>query len=114
MSFTCLNTEPNTSRHKAKNYRGGDCQQPVKVSRAPSRHLCSQRELFRLISQPTQDLLKFLHFRIWLTCFVPQVVVVHFASSIASFSRRSFIPRCKFTRTDAGVRPVRAAISGPV
>src|SRR6266540_6055175 len=37
-------------------------------------------------------------------------VVVH----RSSFSRSSFMPRCRFTRTDAGVSPVRSAISGPV
>ena len=31
----------------------------------------------------------------------------------SSFSRSIFMPRCRFTRTDPGVRPVRSAISGP-
>ena len=31
-----------------------------------------------------------------------------------SFSRSSFIPRCRFTRTDAGVSPDRSAISAPL
>src|SRR6267142_1278356 len=31
-----------------------------------------------------------------------------------SFSRSICIPRCKFTRTDPAVSPVRSAISGPV
>ena len=49
---------------------------------------------------------------------VPQIVVVHgvhgIHASAPSRSRSCFMPRWRFTRTDAGVRPVRAAISGPV
>ena len=36
------------------------------------------------------------------------------ASIRARFSRSICIPRCKFTRTDPAVSPVRSAISGPV
>ena len=35
-------------------------------------------------------------------------------ASPCSRARSNFMPRCRFTRTDAGVSPVRSAISGPV
>ena len=54
-----------------------------------------------------------LHFGVRLPRAIPKIVVTHEASLPSNFSLRSFIPRCRFTRTDAGVSPVRSAISGP-
>ena len=46
---------------------------------------------------------------------VPEIAVVHRAPRCASSASRSrFMPRWRLTRTDAGVRPVRSAISCPV
>ena len=58
--------------------------------------------------QRRQQLLQPLDLRIGRSRTVPQVVFSH------SNSRNIFIPRQRFTRTDSGVSPVRAAISGPV
>src|SRR5207237_9942174 len=49
-----------------------------------------------------------------LSCSLPEIVVAHVLTLISSRSRKSFIPRCRFTRTESGVRPTRAAISGPL
>ena len=52
------------------------------------------------------------NFRVRLSRAVPEILIVH--TLIPNFSRSSFIPRCRLTRTESGVRPVRSAISGPV
>src|SRR5829696_6004973 len=81
-----------------------------------SRHRDIVRELQRLglITQATQNLFQLLYLRIGLTSLVPQIIFFHKPSINPSRSRSCFMPRCRLTRTDAAVRPVRAAISGPV
>src|SRR5262249_37867941 len=67
--------------------------------------------------EPSEEVLEPADLRIRRTAAVPQVVVVvlaHPDPPWAILSRRSFIPRCRLTRTDPWVIPVREAISGPV
>ncbi len=68
----------------------------------------SQRRRGRRLCEDAQSALEPLDVRIRIAALVPEVV------GHVSFSRSSFIPRCRFTRTDAAVSPVRSAISAPV
>ena len=61
-----------------------------------------------------KDIEKARHLGIRLAGAVPQIVALGCAAHDFSFSRSNFMPRCRFTRTEAGVSPVCTAISGPV
>ena len=63
------------------------------------------------VAQRREGAFQARYFEVRRTVTVPQIIVVHFASSN---SRNIFIPRHRLTRTESCVRPVCAAISGPV
>ena len=66
-----------------------------------------ERRRRRGLREDVQGPLDPLDLRVAAPC-VPEVV------AHVSFSRSSFMPRCRLTRTDPGVSPVRSAISSPV
>ena len=84
---------------------------------APRRRAGRQQERRVLVAIRLEQRLEADDLRIGLAGAVPQVVVVRRARRVVrhrfSFSRSIFMPRCRFTRTEPGVRPVRSAISGP-
>src|ERR1700720_1819085 len=115
MRLSCLlatKREPQSRGDDHHRDRGGN-RQRWKEHPSPSQ-LRGNRELPRLVTQRAENFFEPLNLRIGFSRSVPQVVVVHKRSLMPSFSRKSFMPRCKLTLTDAAVRPVRKAISGPV
>ena len=105
---------PGTGDHQYDGSRGGE-QQSVPPAARALRVRFGEVWKWRHGPQPAQQLLETLNVGIGRPRSVPQVIVVHgCAGSTPSCSRSIFIPRCRFTRTDPGVRPVRAAISSPV
>src|SRR4029450_8018668 len=81
-------------------------------ARLPDRDL----RCFAAVTQLTEQGLEARHFRIRLTRTVPEIRVLVGLGLLhrSSFSRSIVMPRCRLTRTDAGVSPVRSAISGLV
>src|SRR5205085_6131571 len=73
-----------------------------------------QFESARAVSELTEQSFEPLDILVGLARLVPKVVAHTPRPLIPNRSRRSFMPRCRFTRTEAGCSPVRAAISGPV
>src|SRR2546423_3569164 len=88
--------------------------QRPRLSRRTRRVLRRKFERSRLVAKLAEQPFEALDLFFALACLVPKVVAHTPRPFIPSLSRRSFIPRCRLTRTDAGCRPVRAAISGPV
>ena len=99
------NGEPRSSGHQS-----GGC-----GDSAPTRTRPQQQFRRSMIgAKPAQKALEPLDLGVRLTRAIPKVIVSHARSSQSSFCRSCFIPRCRFTRTEAAVMPVRAAISSPV
>src|SRR5258705_3037976 len=113
-SLAGLHTQPQTCSQECDNYCRRDCKKRQVPASPMNQQLLGNRERPRLIAQCSQDLLELLNLRVRLTGLVPQVFFFHTLSLMLSLSRNSFMPRCRLTRTEAGVSPVRVAISGPV
>src|SRR5205085_2873990 len=104
--------QPHASQ-RHQDHRGGGILPKKRASRVQLL-LDARVERLSLKTQAAKRLLKLFDVGVYLARPIPQIIVFHGRSSRPSFSRNSFMPRCRLTRTEAAVMPVRAAISGPV